>query len=84
MKIGAQLFTVRDFTKTLDDFAETLKKIADIGYTTVQVSGTCPFEAEWLRDRLKETGLSLSWPSLIQTFPRAAIPIPTPASLLPT
>ena len=42
MKIGAQLFTVRDFTKTLDDFAETLKKIADIGYTTVQVSGTCP------------------------------------------
>ena len=58
MKIGAQLFTVRDFTKTLDDFAETLKKIADIGYTTVQVSGTCPFEAEWLRDRLKETGLT--------------------------
>lgn len=58
MKIGAQLFTVRDFTRTLDDFAETLKKIADIGYTTVQVSGTCPFEAEWLRDRLKETGLT--------------------------
>lgn len=26
MRIGAQLYTVRDYTKTLDDFAETLKK----------------------------------------------------------
>lgn len=58
MIIGAQLYTVRDFTKNLDDFAETLKKIADIGYKTVQVSGTCEFEAEWLRDRLRENGLS--------------------------
>ena len=58
MIIGAQLYTVRNFTKNLDDFAETLKKVADIGYTTVQVSGTCPFEAEWLRDRLRENGLA--------------------------
>lgn len=58
MILGAQLYTVRAFTKTLDDFAETLKKVADIGYTTVQVSATCAFEPEWLRDRLKETGLS--------------------------
>lgn len=58
MVIGAQLYTVRQFTKTLEDFAETLKKVADIGYTTVQVSGTCAFEADWLRDRLSETGLS--------------------------
>ena len=43
MKLGAQLYTVRDFTKTTDDFAETLKKVADIGYRTVQVSGTCAF-----------------------------------------
>ena len=58
MIIGAQLYTVRDHTKTLDDFAETLKKVADIGYTTVQVSGTCEFEADWLRDKLRENGLS--------------------------
>ena len=31
MEIGAQFYTVRDFCKTLDDFAETLKKVADIG-----------------------------------------------------
>jgi sugar phosphate isomerase/epimerase len=58
MIIGAQLYTVRDFAKNLDDFSETLKKIADIGYRTVQVSGTCDFEADWLRERLRENGLS--------------------------
>lgn len=57
MILGAQLYTVREYTKTLEGFAQTLKKVADIGYTTVQVSGTCDFEPEWLRDRLQETGL---------------------------
>ena len=58
MQLGAQLYTVREYTKDLDSFSETLKKIADIGYRTVQVSATCPFEAEWLRERLQETGLA--------------------------
>ncbi len=57
MTIGAQLYTVREHTKTLSDFSQTLKKIADIGYTTVQVSGTCDFSPEWLADELKSTGL---------------------------
>ena len=29
MIIGAQLYTVRDFAKNLDDFSETLKKVAE-------------------------------------------------------
>lgn len=58
MIIGAQLYTLRDFCRNLDDFSETLKKVADIGYTSVQVSGTCPYEAEWLRDELKKNGLT--------------------------
>ncbi len=58
MKIGAQLFTVNQFCKTPEALAETLKKVADIGYTTVQVSGTCPYEADWLAEQLKNTGLS--------------------------
>ncbi len=57
MIIGAQLYTLREYTKTLDGFAEALKKVADIGYTAVQVSGTCDFEAAWLRDKLQENGL---------------------------
>lgn len=52
MQIGAQFFTLREQCQTLDDFALTLKKVADIGYKTVQISGTCPYEAEWLREQL--------------------------------
>lgn len=58
MQIGAQFFTLRDHCKTLEDFSESLKKVADIGYRTVQISGVCPYEPEWLRGRLAETGLS--------------------------
>ncbi len=57
MEIGAQFFTIRDFTKTLEDFEESLKKVADIGYKNVQISGTCEFEAEWLQEKLRENGL---------------------------
>ena len=57
MEIGAQLYTVREFCKTLEDFEETLKKIADVGYVNVQVSGSCAFAPEWLDEKLKENGL---------------------------
>ncbi len=58
MEIGAQLYTVRDFCKDPDALAETLKKIADIGYKHVQVSGTCAYEAGWLGRELRKNGLS--------------------------
>ena len=58
MKIGAQLYTVREFCKDLDSFAETLKKVASLGYTSVQVSGTCKYDPYWLRDELKKNGLT--------------------------
>lgn len=58
MIIGAQLYTLRDFCKTPEDFSETLKKVADIGYTSVQVSGTCAYTAEWLAAELKSAGLT--------------------------
>lgn len=57
MEIGAQLYTVRDLCTNLNDFAETLKRIADIGYRTVQVSGVCAYEPEWLAEQLKQNGL---------------------------
>ncbi len=57
MKIGAQLYTVRDFCKTKEDFATTLQKIAEIGYQSVQISGTCGYEPHWLADELKKCGL---------------------------
>ena len=41
---GAQLYTVRQFTQTIEDVAETLKKVADIGYTAIQISAFGPVE----------------------------------------
>lgn len=58
MKIGAQFYTIRDYCKDLPSFAESLKKVADIGYTTVQISGTCEYEADWLQEQLAANGLS--------------------------
>ena len=57
MRIGAQLYTVRDFCKTTEDFAEALRKVADIGYRIVQVSGTCAYEPAWLKEQLDKNGL---------------------------
>lgn len=57
MKIGAQLYSVHDYTKNLEDFEQTLKKIAEIGYKYVQVSGTCEFQADWLKEKLEKYGL---------------------------
>lgn len=58
MKIGAQLYTVYNHIQTLDDFSETLKKVADIGYTSVQVSGACAFEPQWLKEQLDKNSLT--------------------------
>ncbi len=51
------MYTIKEFCKTPEGISESLAKIADIGYTTVQVSGTCEFEPTWLRDELKKNGL---------------------------
>lgn len=57
MQIGAQLYTVREQCKTLEDFSLTLRKVADIGYKTVQVSGTCDFDPAWLKAQLDMNSL---------------------------
>ncbi len=38
-RIGAQLYTVRELCKTKEDFENTMKKLAEIGFKTVQLSG---------------------------------------------
>lgn len=58
MRIGAQFYTLREHCKNLEDFSETLKKVADIGYEYVQISGTCGYEAQWLKNELDKNGLS--------------------------
>ena len=57
MQIGAQLYTLFRQTNTLEGFETCLKKVAGTGYKVVQVSGTCAYEPEWLRDKLAENNL---------------------------
>lgn len=57
MKIGAQMYTIWSKTKTLEGIDSSMEKIKKIGYDVVQVSGTCAFEPEWMRDTLAKHDL---------------------------
>jgi len=57
MILGAQLYTVRDFTQNEWDFSETIRKIAAIGYQTVQVSAIGPISPEIVTDILKSNNV---------------------------
>ena len=57
MKIGAQLYTVRDFTQTEMDLAFTLKKIAQMGYRYVHCSKVGPIPASRIKSLLDENNL---------------------------
>ncbi len=39
MCLGAQMFTVRNYTKTLEDYRFVMKRLGEIGYKTCQMSG---------------------------------------------
>lgn len=55
-RIGAQYFTIRDYIQTIEDFDASCKKISDIGYKIVQISGT-PLKAKEMREVLDKYNL---------------------------
>ena len=57
MKIGAQFYTIHDFCKTKEDLYESLKRVADIGYTTIQLSGVCQYDPTEMKTELDRLGL---------------------------
>lgn len=57
--LGIQLFSLRDHLKTVDDFKESMKKIADIGYKYVQVSAIGPIPPEVIREETAKNGLDV-------------------------
>ena len=77
MIVGAQLYTLRDFCKTLEDLSETLKRVADMGYTAVQLSGVCAYDGDWMNEELKKYGLAAplthTAPNLIKEDPAAVL-----------
>ncbi len=58
--LGAQLFTCREYTKTIGDVAQTLKNIARIGYSTVQISGFGPVDPKEVAKVLADTHLGVA------------------------
>ncbi len=57
-RIGAQFYTLRDYTRTVEDFEKTCKKVSEIGYQLVQISGT-PLKAREMKPILEEYGLKV-------------------------
>ena len=46
IKLGAQLYTLRDYIKTYEDCEATFKYLNDIGINVIQISGIGPIPAE--------------------------------------
>ncbi|MBO5008635.1 MAG: sugar phosphate isomerase/epimerase [Clostridia bacterium] len=59
MKIAAQLYTVRDFVKTEKDIRSSFKKIKDMGYNSIQISGVGPIDPVLLNEIVKENELDI-------------------------
>ena len=58
-KLAAQLYTIRQFMKTPEDMAVSLKKIREIGWEAVQLSGHGPIAPEELRKLLDDADLEV-------------------------
>jgi len=59
MKIGAQLYTVREFTQNAEDFAATIKKVAEIGYKYVQISAIGSIPTQEVADICNANGVGI-------------------------
>jgi sugar phosphate isomerase/epimerase len=60
LKLGAQLYTLREHTKTENDFAGTIKRVAEIGYKYVQVSGIgAGISAEFIKKVTEDNGVKV-------------------------
>ena len=54
MKLGAQLYTIRQFTKTPEDIEKSLRKIKAQGFDVIQISGFGPMDPHKLGDLVHE------------------------------
>ena len=57
-RIGAQFYTIRDHIQTIEDFEKSCKRISEIGYKMVQISGT-PLKAKPMREILDKYNLEV-------------------------
>ncbi|MFP4381433.1 MAG: sugar phosphate isomerase/epimerase family protein [Candidatus Sumerlaeia bacterium] len=57
--VGVQLFTLREYCKSLEDFQKTIKKVADMGYPCVQISGVANVSDEDVIKVVEDNGLTI-------------------------
>ncbi len=57
MKIGLQLYTIRDSYNHAQEFKESLKRVKELGYDQVEFAGYGDLSAVELRQYLDEVGL---------------------------
>lgn len=57
--LAAQMFTVRKFTQTAQDLAASLKKVREIGYTAVQISGIGPIPDAEVKAMVDDLGMTI-------------------------
>lgn len=58
--VGAQMYTVREYTKTAAGVADSLKKVAEIGYTAVQLSGFGEVDPKDVAMMVEDNGLTVA------------------------
>ena len=56
--IAAQLYTLRDFLKTPEDIAKTMKRVKKIGYDAAQISGVGAIDPTELRKLMLDAGVT--------------------------
>jgi len=55
--VAAQMYTVNKFTQNENDFVQSMKKVKDMGYLAVQLSGHNNVSPDCIAQTLKDTGL---------------------------
>ncbi|MGC9452947.1 MAG: sugar phosphate isomerase/epimerase family protein [Oceanipulchritudo sp.] len=59
-QVAVQLYTLRDHLQTPEDYQESLQKVAEIGYKSVQVSGPRPISEAEIASLCAEKGLVIN------------------------
>ncbi|MCL1806883.1 MAG: sugar phosphate isomerase/epimerase [Oscillospiraceae bacterium] len=59
MNIGAQMYTVREVCQTLDSFDASMRRVSEMGYHAVQISGGGDFSPQTIRGTAEKYGLTI-------------------------
>jgi len=57
MKIGVQMYTIRDYLKTPQEIESSIKRIKEMGFDLVQISGLGPIDTDKLAKLFKDNGI---------------------------